>query len=241
MHLGSLLAKLRWTVAPCPGLPLGFCRVEDTTYQIRTDILKHDPRRLAEQGDNGLRPGHRIGIEARAATAVPVLHDSRVDQVHEPARDRLGSVEHVRHHAYRGGQRNAELPQGKRGPQRFRADDPQLAVRRPVNDPVVVQGLEETGVATADALKHGRHLGRLRIGVAGTQNGADSEQVKPLPLEILDGFRPIDVQLKIKCAAAKPHWPREQSPTLQSANITGRHSSFVRELFDRHPAARGVI
>ena len=155
--------------------------------------------------------------------------------------DRLGSVEYVRDHAYRGGQRNTKLPQGKRGPQRSRAGDPELAVRRPANDAMVLQRIDETGIARADALKQGRHFGRLRIGVAGTKNGADGEQVKPLPLEILDGFRPIDVHLKIEYAAAKPQRPREQPPTLQRANIASRHSNSVRELFDRHPVVRGII
>jgi hypothetical protein len=127
-----------------------------------------------------------------------------MDQEHKLACDRLSSVEYVRDHAYRGGQRNTELPQGKRGSQRLHASDPQLAVRRPLNDPMVVQRIDETGIPTADALEHSRHFGHLRIGVVSAQNGTDSEQVKPLPLEIPDGFRPFDVLLEIECAAAEP-------------------------------------
>jgi hypothetical protein len=106
---------------------------------------------------------------------------------------------------------------------------------------VVLQRVDETGIATADALKQGRHFGRLRIGAVGTENGADGEQVKPLPLEILDGFRPTDVHLKIERAAAKPQRPREQSPALQRPDIAGRHSGSVRELFNRHPAVGGIV
>jgi hypothetical protein len=106
---------------------------------------------------------------------------------------------------------------------------------------MVLERIDETGIATTDALKQGRHFGCLRIGVVGAKNGAYGEQVKPLPLEILDGFRPIDVYFKIECAAAKPQRPRKQSPTLQRPNIAGRHPSSVRELFNRHPAVGGII
>lgn len=106
---------------------------------------------------------------------------------------------------------------------------------------MVLQRIDETGIATTDALKQGRHFGGLRIGVVGAKNGAYGEQVKPLPLEILDGFGSIDVHFKIERAAAKAQRPRKQSPTLQRPNIAGRHSSSARELFNRHPAVGGII
>jgi hypothetical protein len=106
---------------------------------------------------------------------------------------------------------------------------------------MVLQRIDETRIAAADALQQGRHFGRLRIGFVGAKNGAYGEQVKPLSLEILDGFRPIYVYLKIKCTAAKPQRPRKQSPTLQRPNIPGRHSSSARKLFNRHTAVRGII